>query len=254
MDAFKSSERLQSERLFHDQQAAQRAAGLRPDDYRFADADYLGHESWIAPAFSLLGNVAGQRVLDLGCGHGMASVVLARRGADVTACDLSLGYVSEARTRADANGVRARHLVCDGERLPFADGMFDRIWGHAILHHLDIQRVAVELERVLAPGGIGVFCEPWGGNRWLSWARQVLPYPGKHRTIDEAPLGDHDLKELRRVFPRLQVRGHQLLAMVGRVLRRQRVVSGLAWCDEWVLRQWPHWQRYCRYVTIRVQK
>src|ERR1019366_1174497 len=125
MDAFKSSERLHSERLFHDQQAAGRAAVLRPDDYRFDDAAYLGHESWIASAFALLGDVAGRRMLDLGCGHGMASVVLARRGADVTACDLSLGYAREARARTDANGVRARLLVCDGERLPFADGAFE---------------------------------------------------------------------------------------------------------------------------------
>src|SRR2546423_1129915 len=111
MNAFKSSERLHSERLFHDQQAAERAAALRPNDYRFDDANYLNHESWIAPAFALFGDVAGKRVLDLGCGHGMASVVLARQGADVTACDLSLGYVREARARAAANGVRVRFLV-----------------------------------------------------------------------------------------------------------------------------------------------
>src|SRR2546423_1303681 len=83
------------------QQAAQRARALRPRDYIFADETYLNHESWIAPAFDLLGDVDGKRVLDLGCGHGMASVVLARRGARVVACDLSLGYVREAHTRAD---------------------------------------------------------------------------------------------------------------------------------------------------------
>jgi SAM-dependent methyltransferase len=254
MDAYKSSERLLSERLFHDQQAATRAAALRPDDYRFDDASYLNHESWIASAFASLGDVAGKRVLDLGCGHGMASVVLARHGADVTACDLSLGYVREARTRADANGVRARFLVCDGERLPFADGSFERIWGHAILHHLDLHRAAAELDRVLVPGGIGVFCEPWGGNRWLSWARQAFPYPGKHRTIDETPLCAEDLKLLSGVFPALYVSGHQLLSMVGRILRQPRLVSGLARCDAFVLRQWPSWQRYCRYVTICIRK
>ena len=249
-----SAQRLHSERLFHDQQAAARASALRPDDYRFDDESYLQHESWIAPAFNALGNVRGLLVLDLGCGHGMASVVLARRGADVTACDLSLGYVREARARSDANGVPVRLLVCNGERLPFADGCFDRIWGNAILHHLDLRQSAGELARVLAPGGIGVFCEPWGGNRWLRWARQVLPYPGKQRTADEAPLGSRDLDLLRAVFPRLSVRGHQLLSMLGRVFAQKRGMPGLAWCDEVLLRQLPGWQRYCRYVTVRVEK
>jgi SAM-dependent methyltransferase len=252
--AFMSRARLHSERLFHDQQAAERASALRPRDYRFSDDTYLQHESWITPAFNLLGDVHGQRVLDLGCGHGMASVVLARRGADVVACDLSLGYLREARARAEANGVRTRLVVCNGERLPFADGAFDRVWGNAILHHLDLRLAARELERVLAPGGSAVFCEPWGGNRWLSWARQGLPYPGKQRTAEEAPLCRRDLERLQAVFPDLRVRGFQLLSMFGRVLTQKRLVAGLAWCDDVLLRRLPGWQRYCRYVVVSVEK
>jgi SAM-dependent methyltransferase len=247
-------ERLHSERLFHDQQALERARALRPQDYRFSDESYLQHESWIAPAFDLLGGVRGLRVLDLGCGHGMASVVLTRRGAEVVACDLSLGYVREACARADANGVVVPLLVCNGERLPFADGFFDRIWGNAILHHLDMRRAAGELERVLAPGGIGVFCEPWGGNRWLNWARQGLPYPAKQRSADEAPLCRRDLELLRAVFPRLRVRGYQLFSMFGRVLKQNHLLASLAWCDDVLLRHWAGWQRYCRYVVVSVGK
>src|SRR5437667_12575971 len=117
--------RLRSERDFHDRQAAARARGLQPDDLAFADADYLDHASWVRPAFDRLGDVRGLRVLDLGCGHGMAAIVLARRGALVTACDLSLGYLQEARARARANGALIRWAAIDAERLPFADGVFD---------------------------------------------------------------------------------------------------------------------------------
>jgi SAM-dependent methyltransferase len=180
--------------------------------------------------------------------------VLARRGADVTACDLSLGYLREAQARAGANDVRARLLVCDGEQLPFADGAFDRIWGNAILHHLDLRRAARELQRVLAPGGSAVFCEPWDGNRWLTWARQRLPYPGKQRTADEAPLGRRDLELLRAVFPRVRVRGYQLLSMLGRVSKQKHLLSGLTWCDDVLLRLLPGWHRYCRYVVVSVEK
>ncbi len=246
--------RLQSERQFHDAQASIRARALRPDDYTIDDDAYLRHESWIAPAFAALGEVRGKRVLDVGCGHGMASVVLARRGARVTACDLSLGYVREAQRRAEANDVPARFLVCAGERLPFADGVFDRIWGNAILHHLDLRLAAQELRRVLAPGGVAVFCEPWAGNRWLNWARQRLPYPGKQHTADETPLRLYDLAPLRSAFPSLRVQGHQLLSMVGRVVKHPRLTSGLAWCDDILLRRLPGWQRYCRYVVLVVGK
>src|SRR5262245_39704054 len=99
------TERLRSERTFHDAQAMSRAMNLSAKALRFDDATYLNHETWIEPALAQLGEVRGQRVLDLGCGHGMASVVLARRGASVIGLDLSSGYLVEARRRAQANGV-----------------------------------------------------------------------------------------------------------------------------------------------------
>ncbi|MBM3994767.1 MAG: methyltransferase domain-containing protein [Planctomycetes bacterium] len=246
--------RLESERLFHDEQAAQRAGALRPCDYVFSDDAYLQHESWIAPALDLLGEVRGKRILDLGCGHGMASVVLARRGAQVIGCDLSAGYVQEASQRAKANHASVQHVVCDAERLPFADEAFDGIWGNAILHHLDLELAAAELRRVLAPGGQAVFCEPWAGNRLLNWARRELPYPGKHRTADESPLTFADLCRLKRSFPRLRVRGYQILAMLGRLCRSSWLLAGLRWCDDWLLMKWPGWQRYCRYVVLHFAK
>jgi SAM-dependent methyltransferase len=246
--------RLQSEMEFHDRQAAQRARDLGPSDYSFTDSQYLRHESWIAPAFDMLGDLRGKRVLDLGCGHGMASVVMARQGAEVVACDLSLGYVREANARAIANNVRTQLLICDGERLPFADHSFDRIWGNAILHHLDLRKAAPELARVLTPGGRAVFCEPWGGNRWLNWARQGLPYAGKERTMDEQPLQAKDLLQLRDSFAKLEIRGFQLFSMIGRVLKQHRFRAGLEWCDNFLINKHPAWQRYCRYVAIRVER
>jgi SAM-dependent methyltransferase len=249
-----SQTRLRNERWFHDQQAAERARVMQAHDYRFDDESYLHHESWIAPAIDALGELAGRRVLDLGCGHGMASVVFARRGARVIGCDLSLGYLREARKRAEANGMTTRWIVCDGEQLPFADQSFDRIWGNAILHHLDLRSVTRELYRVLAPGGVGVFCEPWGGNRWLNWARQRLHYPGKQRTADETPLRPCDLVTIRERFPLMQVQGFQLLSMLGRAVKQPRLVGSLAWCDRQLLSKWPGWQQYCRYVVVTVRK
>jgi SAM-dependent methyltransferase len=246
--------RLQNERDFHDRQALARARDLRPRDLPFADDTYLDHASWIRPAFERLGDVRGLRVLDLGCGHGMASIVLARCGAHVTACDLSLGYLREARARAGANGAVAHWTVADGERLPFADGAFDRIWGSAILHHLDLYRAGPELHRVLREGGVAVFCEPWGENRWLRWARRQSTYPGKNRTPDEDPLLDRHLTHLRTLFPQLEVSGHQFLAMASRIFRNDHLVGVLLQCDGFLFGRWPHLQRYCRYVVLTMRK
>lgn len=249
-------ERRTAEQEFHDRQARQRSDTFTryPEQLHFDDDLYLDHETWIRPAFERLGEVRGLHVLDFGCGHGMAAIVLARRGAHVTAFDLSAGYLDEARRRAHANRVSIDFVQANGERLPFADATFDRIWGNAILHHLDVAVAAVELRRVLRPGGVAVFCEPWGENRLLTWARRRLPYRGKERTADEQPLCRSHLAELRKVFPDVDVRGFQLLSMARRVLRSRRLAAGLDWCDAMLLHRVPRLQNYCRYVVLTLRR
>jgi ubiquinone/menaquinone biosynthesis C-methylase UbiE len=251
-----ATDRFAAERDFHDRQASERALDLarRTDALCFGDDLYLDHETWIRPAFARLGEVAGRRVLDFGCGHGMAAVVLARRGARVTAFDLSHGYLDEAAMRAKANGVEIAFVRANGEMLPFAAAAFDAVWGSAILHHLDLEKAAWDLARVLRPGGVAVFCEPWGENPLLNWARRRLPYPGKGRTPDEQPLRQRHIRHLRSVFPRVEVRGYQLLSMARRVLRSGRMVAGLDWCDRLLLTRVPALQGFCRYVVLVLGK
>ena len=202
------------------------------------------------PAFAALGDLRGKSALDYGCGHAMAAVTMARAGANVTAFDLSPGYVAEARERAAANGVSVECVTADGEELPFPDACFDAVWGNAILHHLDLAKAGRELKRVLKPGGVAVFCEPWGGNPLLGFARRTLPYPGKDRTPDEQPLTRRDLRPLRAVFPSVEVRGFQLLGMVRRVWKSPRVLKVLDAADARLLRGVPSLRNWCRYVVI----
>ena len=251
-----ATDRLSAEQAFHDRQAQQRTATFakQPDELCFSDDLYLDHESWIRPAFERLGDVNGLEVLDYGCGHAMASVVLARRGARVTAFDLSPGYLGEARQRARANGATIDFVQADGARLPFADARFDRVWGNAVLHHLDVAVAASQLHRVLRPGGLAVFCEPFGENPLLDWARRSIPYSGKSRTADEQPLRLRHLRMLLETFPSVYARGFQLLSMARRVLGRGRLVSGLDWCDDQLLSRVPSLQRFCRYVVLTLRR
>jgi SAM-dependent methyltransferase len=246
-------DRLESERQFHDEQARQRANDLRrrPAAFQFADDEYLDHESWIRPAMARLGDLAGKRVLDYGCGHGMAAVVLARRGAKVTGFDLSADYVAEARLRAEANSVQIEFTQADAHSLPFSDASFDAIWGNAVLHHLDLGRAVAEIRRALTPGGVAVFCEPWGGNPLLRLARRRLSYHGKGHTPDEKPLRCRDLAVLRSAFPNLRWEGFQMLSMIRRTVK---VPSLLERLDRALLKTIPPFQNWCRYVVVTLRR
>jgi SAM-dependent methyltransferase len=245
-------QRIRFEQAFHDRQAETRATFFRGRTERLlvADDEYLDHEPWIRPALAKMGDVRGRRVLDFGCGHGMAAVVLAKRGAKVTAFDLSRGYLAEARARACANEVQIDFVQANGEFLPFANGSFHGIWGNAVLHHLDLDRAGRGLRRVLKPGGLAVFCEPWGGNPFLNWARRHLPYPRKERTPRERPLMACDLAVLGEFFERVEVTGYQFLSMASRVLKRDALVRTLRRWDASLLKRLPCCERWCRYVVL----
>jgi SAM-dependent methyltransferase len=250
-----SALRLAREKSFHDNQACRRGESFasEPQRLQFSDDAYLDHETWIRPAVDRLGEIGGLDVLDYGCGHGMAAVVLARSGARVTGIDLSGKYIAEARQRAAANAVSINFLQADGEHLPFADHSFDRVWGNAVLHHLNIDQAGLELRRILRPGGVGVFCEPWGDNPFLNWARNYLKYDSKERTRDEKPLRNKTIAPFRTHFSLVDLEGHQLLSMVRRVCGMPALIRMLDRMDRLILGCSPSLQAYCRYMIVTVR-
>jgi SAM-dependent methyltransferase len=107
---------------------------------------------------------AGTRVLDVGCGVGRWSRLLAARGAEVTGVDLSPTMIGEARRRAAAAGLegRCRFLVQDSAALD-AGGPFDLVLGVTVLQHiLDPHALRAAVERIarhVAPAGRIVLLE-----------------------------------------------------------------------------------------------
>jgi ubiquinone/menaquinone biosynthesis C-methylase UbiE len=101
------------------------------------------------------------RALEVGAGTGYFSLNLMRSGAiaELTCTDISTGMVEALNANAERLGLdNVRAIRADGESLPFPDGSFDLVLGHAVLHHLpDLDQAFAEFRRVLRPGGRIVF-------------------------------------------------------------------------------------------------
>ena len=101
---------------------------------------------------ALVGNVAGRRVLDAGCGAGPLMAALRERGADVTGFDVSAGMVELARRKLGQDA--DLHVADLAAPLPFPDASFDDVVASLVLHYLeDWSGPLAELRRVLRPGG-----------------------------------------------------------------------------------------------------
>ncbi|MDA0999458.1 MAG: class I SAM-dependent methyltransferase [bacterium] len=247
-----SSSRVRREREFHEAQSARRAGEISGEALRFEDRTWLDHEDWVRDTFDVLGDVRDKWVLDYGAGEGWSSVILARRGAKVAAFDIAHGNALMASRRAAANGVGDRVALQEmaGERLGYRSGVFQAVYGNAVLHHVDLEAAGRELLRVLRPGGVAVFSEPWGGNPVLEFVRRHVPYRGKDRTPDERPLRVEDVEKLRALFPTLEIRPYQLLSMIRRQFPWRPLIRALEAADGRLLKLFPSLWRYCRYVVL----
>jgi 2-polyprenyl-3-methyl-5-hydroxy-6-metoxy-1,4-benzoquinol methylase len=119
--------------------------------------DYLLARSPFLTQFFAAGKFDGLHVLDLGCGVGVLSCLLARHGADVTAAD-----ITEQAVRLTAENVRAQQasvgvVRTDAEAMGFADRSFDYVLSWGVLHHSPhTEQAFAEVARVLKPGGRGL--------------------------------------------------------------------------------------------------
>ena len=99
----------------------------------------------------------GARVLDLGCGSGLLSIVLAGRGCQVTGVDFSADMLAQARANAERHGVadNVEFVQSDVHDLPFGGATFDLVVTRNVTWVLqDVARVYAEALRVLKPGGM----------------------------------------------------------------------------------------------------
>ncbi len=121
---------------------------------RFSDGGRLIDEREKEAVLSALGSVEGKHVLEIACGTGRFTTMLAKHGADIVGLDISSAMLQEGRKKARAAGV-ADHLEFmrgDAARLPFPDNHFETVIAMRFFHLADtpasflaeMQRVARE--------------------------------------------------------------------------------------------------------------
>lgn len=107
------------------------------------------------------------RILDIGCGSGSASLVLAERtGGTVTAVDLHQCFLDELEERVRATGLegRVRPVRGDMAALAFPPGSFDLVWAEGSIYLMGVEAALAAWRPLLAPGGVLVFSEIY----WLT--------------------------------------------------------------------------------------
>jgi ubiquinone/menaquinone biosynthesis C-methylase UbiE len=112
--------------------------------------DYLNTPGF----FEILPEVSGLFGLDIGCGEGHNTRLLAKRGACVTAVDISRVFIEYAKQSEEQEPFGIDYKVATAVELPFSDSTFDFAVG--FMSFMDIpetDRVLAEAYRVLKPGG-----------------------------------------------------------------------------------------------------
>ena len=144
--------------------------------------DALGHRFLLGPLFErIAADIAavapsGARLLEVGCGPGRLSILLARRyGFEVTGLDLDPAMIERARANAEhsghGGGRRPSFLVADVSSLAFPDASFDAIVSTLSMHHWTDPNAGLdEIGRVLRPNGRALVWDFRGG---------PVPLPGR---------------------------------------------------------------------------
>lgn len=228
---------IQRELEWHDQEGHKR----RPlDRILYAPPAF---DDVVQAGVDFLQGEPGAWVLDIGGGEGKQTLTLAETGYRVISLDLSQAQLAEARERIEQKhpGLNVFFVQGNAEELPFKAGSLPRIYGKAVIHHLDMPIMAQELHRVLPDRGRATFAEPLAYHPLIGLGRLLTP---RLRTQDERPMSRSELLTFARQFTCWNAQEAYLLAPLAYLVRPlpagewlfRGLYSLLRLIDNWLLR------------------
>lgn len=155
---------------------------LGENDRAFLQRMYSGDAGRYLAKIRSIGFTDRSRVLDLGCGFGQWSFVLASVNKDVLAVEVDekrVRFVRELAAQGKFSNVAA--TVGTGDHLPAEARDIDAVFCFGVLQYLDTTRLMRELTRVLRPGGRAYFTGKDVGGYLYFWKERP------HRTADYDP-------------------------------------------------------------------
>lgn len=132
-------------------------------DIRKFNAFQQGRYDWI---IKTAGELKGEKILDLGCGDGALTYLLAKRGALVIGIDneeLGLEFARENMKSVDPRGkLKCEFVLASAYALPFPEKSFDIVANCEVIEHLEEpERMLAEVKKVLKPGGKLILTTPY---------------------------------------------------------------------------------------------
>jgi len=206
------------------------------------------------------------RLLDFGCGSGVASTRYASLGYEVHGFDISDNNVRLSQARADKYGFgnQTHFEVRIAEHLEYPDNHFDVVAGIDIIHHVEIGPAMREVHRVLKPGGVGVFREwievpVFEALRNTAVVRKFFPKEMSfedHRTHDERKLNADDVAVIRGIFGDCRLVRFCIFSRLRRVLpiRNYNKASRLEMLDRTLIRLCPPLSHFGGEVVFVLRK
>jgi 2-polyprenyl-6-hydroxyphenyl methylase/3-demethylubiquinone-9 3-methyltransferase len=168
-------------------------------------------------------SLAGLRILDVGCGGGLLSEPLARRGGQVVGIDASPGNVAAAQRHAASQGVAVDYRLGDPDQALAPAESFDLVLALEVVEHVqDVAAFVGTVARHVAPGGLLL-----ASTIDRTWKSFIFAIVGAEYVLRVLPRGTHQWQRFvrpaelaaaasRAGLQQIDLRGMRYLPMVHR--------------------------------------